>query len=56
MAKTKKKKPTYRVLIACDNNATSKHYDVGDVVTDADFETAVIENWLACVPPVLEAE
>lgn len=52
-----KKKVTiqeYKVLISCHNNKTGKAYTEGDTVTTKDFSQAVIDNWLACNPPVLE--
>lgn len=47
---------TYRVLIGVTNDATGKEYSPGDIVTAADFPADVIDNWLDCIPPVLEVE
>ena len=53
-----KKKTTavieYKVLIECHNQKQS--FEIGDVVTKKDFPQAVIDNWLALEPPVLEAK
>lgn len=45
---------TWRVRVACRNDATGASYQPGDVVTAADFPKAVIAAWLADDPPVLE--
>ena len=47
-------KKLYLVLIPCRSTKTKKRYDVGDKIQEGDFTKAVIANWLACNPPVLE--
>ncbi len=47
---------TYRVLVGITNDANGKEWQPGDIVTAADFPAGVIDNWLDCVPPVLEVE
>lgn len=46
----------YEVLIPCSNDATHKHFKIGDTVKDGDFSTAVLINWCDIDPPVLRAK
>jgi hypothetical protein len=44
---------SYEVLISCQNE--THIFEVGDIVTAADFRKDVIANWLELDPPVLRA-
>ena len=43
----------YKVLIPCKNDKTRKSYDIGAIVTDADFDKSTLEHWVNSDPPVL---
>lgn len=56
MAKKTGRPDKYRVLIRCKSGKSKKTYQPGEIVSNADFPQAVIDNWVSTVPPVLAPE